>query len=274
MLRKFAYLICVVTLMILIVSGIFTYFNQTKLYNAQLQKRAEMMGDYLATILQLDSSEFIHYQDYFMEHHDEMEVPIDFSTTNEAWYAYEKVMMEHHPYKRLGINITFDELDPEVQEAYSIYNHEYYLLEFEKASEELGLAYTYYITPPSDGRSMTYVLDALREGKESDPEYIDLGITVDEPVEEHQKMWEAWDTGKTPVGYDKYDNEYGKTYAYYTPLYIDGKKLGVIGTEVTIASVNKDILINTLYHMLYIAAVMIIGALVCTYLLLYMIVQI
>ena len=118
MLRKLAYLISFVTLMMLIVSGIFTYFNQTKLYNAQLQQRAEMMGDYLATILQLDTSEFTHYQKYFMEHHDEMSVPVDFKTTNDAWYTYEKVMKEHHPDKRLGIDITFDELDPEVKEAY------------------------------------------------------------------------------------------------------------------------------------------------------------
>lgn len=55
-------------------------------------------------------------------------------------------------------------------------------------------------------------------------------------------MWEAWNTGRKPQGYDEYDNEYGKTYAYYTPLFVDGKKLGLIGTEVEIAAVNREIL--------------------------------
>lgn len=75
-----------------------------------------------------------------------------------------------------------------------------------------------------------------------------LGVDIifSELSEEHQTMWEAWNTGRRPDGYDTYDNEFGKTYAYYAPFTFNGNKMGVIGAEVTIASVNKVILNNTL----------------------------
>ena len=71
-------------------------------------------------------------------------------------------------------------------------------------------------------------------------------------------MWEAWETGKRPRGYDTYDNQYGKTYAYYTPLFINGQKLGIIGIEVEIGKVNHEILRATLRQMLMIGGVLVI----------------
>ncbi len=62
----------------------------------------------------------------------------------------------------------------------------------------------------------------------------------------NEKMWEAWDTGENPTGYDTYDNEYGKTYCYYSPLYIRDKKVGIVCVEVEIENVYKEILDNTI----------------------------
>ena len=64
--------------------------------------------------------------------------------------------------------------------------------------------------------------------------------------------------GIQPTGYDIFDNEYGKTYAYYLPLYIGTKKLGVIGVEVNIASVNREILYATIRQMLMIGSILVI----------------
>lgn len=253
LLARFTVIFAVFSLITLIISGFTTYINQTRIYKEQQQERADMMGNYLVTLLQADGNEFLYYQDYFMAHYEEMDVPADFETIDDAWEAYETAMLKYHPGKRLDVNISFDELNPEVQMAYAVYNHEYYLLEFEKAREKFGLAYTYYIVPPSEDRKMTYVLDAVRETRTDGSHTINLGITVDEPIKEHEKMWEAWDTGEVPQGYDMYDNELGRTYAYYMPLYVNGVKLGVIATEVTIASYNRGIFINTIKQLIGLA---------------------
>ncbi len=63
-----------------------------------------------------------------------------------------------------------------------------------------------------------------------------------------------------PHGFDTYDNEYGKTYAWYVPLYLEGEKLGVIGTEVEITDYNRVIAANTLRQLATIALILILTA--------------
>ena len=53
-----------------------------------------------------------------------------------------------------------------------------------------------------------------------------------------------------------YDNEYGKTYAWYYPLYINGEKMGIIATEVEVSEYNRTIARNSFRHMLAIAAIL------------------
>ena len=105
---------------------------------------------------------------------------------------------------------------------------------------------------------MTYILDGVRESREDGCVY--LCIDVFEPLEQHKKMWEAWNTGKMPHGFDSYDNEFGKTYAWYVPLYLAGEKLGVIGAEVEITDYNRAIAANTLRQLAAIAVIMILTA--------------
>lgn len=104
-----------------------------------------------------------------------------------------------------------------------------------------------------------YALDAMRDSKIVDgKKYIELGITVEHSLEEHKTEWDAWNSGIQPEGYDMFDNEYGKTYAYYLPVYIGTRKLGVIGVEVNIDTVNREILYATIRQMLMIGGVLII----------------
>lgn len=60
-----------------------------------------------------------------------------------------------------------------------------------------------------------------------------------------------------PHGFDSYDNEFGRTYAWYVPLYLAGEKLGVIGAEVEITDYNRAIAANTLRQLAAIAVIMI-----------------
>ena len=144
-----------------------------------------------------------------------------------------------------------------MQEAYGVYCHEHFLQLFEKATQAFGLVYAYYIVPGEEELHMIYLLDAIREEVLIDGKpYITLGIDVLEPLEEHARMWEAWNTGMAPSGYDTYDNEFGKTYAWYSPVYLNGEKLGLIGLDVEIADYNRAIAANTARQLISIAVVL------------------
>ena len=104
----------------------------------------------------------------------------------------------------------------------------------------------------------SWLLEAIREPEaEGSPNMLLCDDVLDAVADGHGCMWEAWETGKHPHGYDTYDNQYGKTYAYYSPLFIEGEKLGIIGVEVEIAAVNHAILFATIRQMLMIGSVLI-----------------
>ena len=65
-------------------------------------------------------------------------------------------------------------------------------------------------------------------------------------MESHSHMWQAWNTGEKVAGNDITDNEFGINYAHFDTLFINGEKIGIIGSDMEVARVNKKILINTL----------------------------
>ncbi len=248
LLSKFIILFSVFTIIAVAISASATYMNQTRIYQLQKEESLKDIANSLSSLLQAENENFRIYQDYFLNHYQEMEIPIDFNEEDAALakVEYERLFASKYPGNVLGKDIAFEDLSPEVQMAYAVYKHEEYLLFFEKAAKNFGLAYAYYIVPTGEPLHMYYILDGVREEKEGSPGLLKLATDVLEPLEEHGKMWEAWQTGKVPDGYDTYDNEYGKTYAWYTPLYIGRQKLGLIGTEIEIESVTREIIFNTL----------------------------
>ena len=179
-----------------------------------------------------------------MANYEKVLVPMDFDGNyRPAQQNFERLFRTYYPDKIYGVDIKFDELNEEVKLAYATYKYEYWLTVFEQTRDSFNLKYTYYVVPTGEDLHMYYMIDALREENVIDGvPYINLCLDVYEEYSEHQKMWEAWNTGHKPQGHDDYDNEYGKTYAYYIPLVIDGKKIGVISVDITIASVNQGII--------------------------------
>ena len=262
LLFHFGVIFLIFIILTLTATGIATYANQTRIYQEQQEQTLQNMAAYLAVNLEADGSDFAAYQEYFIKHCQDMDIPADFTEQDalKARLKYERLFAETYPGKVFGDDIEFEDLSPEVQEAYAIYNHEYYLLLFEKANEQFGLTYTYYFTPTGEGVDVMFVLDGVRETK--DDINLLLGDVVDEPIEDHEKIWEAWNTGKSPSGPESYDNEYGKTYAWYYPLYIDGEKLGLIAAEVEIADYNRAIVANTISQLIVIAVILLLTSVI------------
>ena len=262
---QFTFLSIGFIILTILFSSFLSYMNQMNLYQKQREESIQYVASYLNELLLTDGKDFAYYQEYFLDHYKEMLIPHAFTAEDipVARKNYENLFAQKHPGKVLGLDINFSELDEEVKLAYATYNHEYYLDKFEKARQHFDLSYVEYVVPfPStqdDSLEIMYTLDSMRDAKIiGEKKYIELGITVTHKREEHEKEFEAWFTGKRPEGYDTFDNQYGKTYAYYSPVIIDGKNLGVIGVEVEIASVNQEILYATIRNMIMISIVVVI----------------
>ena len=259
---KFTLMFAAFTLVTLVVSSILSYMNQMQLYKEQREESVQFVASYIEGTLVADDDYFVWYQKYFLEKHRSLLVPYDFDDAmiQDARHDYEEVLSREFPGKVLGTDMDFEDLSENAKNAYEIYSHEFYLAIFEKAREMFDLAYVYYFVPQEDGsEDMIYILDSERTERISDgKKYIELGIKEYFKKKDFPRLWEAWETGKRPKGYDIFDSEKGKTYAYYTPLFINGQKLGIIGIEVEIGKVNHEILRATLRQMLMIGGVLVI----------------
>ncbi|MBR2216139.1 MAG: GGDEF domain-containing protein [Selenomonadaceae bacterium] len=244
-LRRDIYIFTVATL---IISGVAMYFNQMEIYKRQCEENLQNVATYLENLISADGEDFLYFQNYYLAHYKEMNIPFDYDGNYlPAQEKFETMLAAEHPGRTLGKDLRYSDMSPELRMAHAVYTYEYWMNVFMKARDDFHLIYVYYLVPTAEPLHMTWMLDCLRDEKEIDGvKYIDLGTDVLEPLEEHEKMWEAWNTGVRPEGYDVYDNEYGKTYAYYTPLHINNHKTGVIGVEIEIANVDKAILANTL----------------------------
>ena len=259
---KFTLMFVGFTFITLIVSSLLSFFNQMQLYKTYREESIQYVADYLEKVIVSDSDNFFNMQNYFLAHYKEFKIPVDYGEDEieESRALYETLRQSQYPGKVIGKDILFEELSDEVKAAHAIYNYEYYRYMFEEATKSFNLAYSYYLVPTGEEGHMYWFLDALRDEVEIDGQkWLALCLDVNDPISEgHKCMWEAWETGKRPNGYDTYDNEYGRTYAYYTPLFINGQKLGVIGVEVEISKVNHEILRATIRQMLMIGGVLVV----------------
>ncbi|MBQ3790726.1 MAG: GGDEF domain-containing protein [Lachnospiraceae bacterium] len=253
LLFNFGLIFAVFTVITLAISGVTTYLSQMEAYQSECEQNIRNIGEYLEQLILADGSDFLWYQQYYMEHFDEIDIPYDFDEYQSALREFEVLFSEYHPGRNLGVDIQLEELDPEVQRAYFIYDHEYWLLTFEQARTAFHIPYTYYLVPKEEIYYMVYMIDGERTRRKDNDQLLYLGDEYYDDPAQYPVQWDAWFSGRKPEGYQVWDNEWGHTYAYYTPLIIDGTKLGLIGTEVEVSSVNQTILINTLKQLAGIA---------------------
>ncbi len=261
------------TIATLIISAAAIYAVQMREYKAQKVEDIRNIGDYLERLIQESGEDFITYQKYYLEHFAEADIPFDFDEYHMAQRKYESLLARDGVKNVDSKNFDFDSFSEEAKMAYLVYIHEYWLLTFENARKTFNLPYTYYLVPKEDIYHMVYMIDGERTAKNANGEkteqgeFLYLGDEYYDPPEKYQVQWRTWFTGKRQNDFEVWNNEWGHTYAYYTPLIINGKKLGLIGTEVEVAKVNKTILMTSIKISVCIS----LGLIACVILLLFFI---
>ena len=264
--------------LILTVSGFATYISQMNNYKAECENNIRNIGEYLASLMRDAGEEFIIYQNYYMDHYDEMRIDCDFDSYEPARREFIETFSKKYPGQAMGIDISIEDTDPETQAAYFTYRHEYWLQTFENARKVFHIPYSYYLVVgdkrgrmdceavkdhPDKENTVVYMIDGERtvdeEKSEGGKKILFLGDTYYHDRDDYSLLYNTWETGVKQDGYKEWDNSWGHTYGYYTPLIVNGKKLGLVVTEIDVETVNRDILMNTLRELGIIAAVFVVG---------------
>ncbi len=246
---QFGILFVILAAVSMLTSSAVAFFNQRSAYHAECIKNLQNMTSYLAVQMYNEADEFAHLKEFFSKYPEEVQVPLNFRDdmldAKGRFYTY---FREHYPGDTYGVTVKFDELDHEAQRLYVNWRFEKWFIIFFDATSKFGLSYVYYIYPDeTKDRTMIYMFDPTLETRMTDDgrEILDLGISVYEDPKLHKYMWEAWDQGKAPNGFDRLNNEFGNVYTYCMPLILeDGTKTGLVCAEISIEDVNDAILIS------------------------------
>lgn len=250
------------TINTLLICGMVIYYSQMSIYLNQCERNAHNICSYLKLLMEDEEADFLQYQKYVMKHKNEMVIPLDFDGYEQYENDFLRLYQRDYSDKTLNTDIKINELNEEVQRAYFIFRHAYWTTLYEQAREAFNVKYTYYVVPDEETMTATFLIDAVREIQADNPKLLDIGMTIEQPLNTHVMMWEAYTTGKTPMDYDVFNNEYGHTFAYYSPLIIDDEVIGLVCTEVAVSNVNRTILWNTVRQIILIAGVLILGIIV------------
>ena len=244
--------------------GIATYILQTRIYREQVEKNVRNITDYLQSLIKADGMDFVEYQNFLISHKDEINIPIDYDGNYlDAEEEFVSVFQQQYPGLVLGKDIAYEDLSNEVKMAHAIYTHEYWLTVFESAAKTFNVKYTYYVTPTDEPDHVYYVIDGIREKKTVDGrEYIDLCTDIEQDRDFSPIMWKTYEEGESQHTYDVINNKYGNTYAFYSPLIIEGKVQGLICVDVEIDTINREILKNSILLTVGIGAILFIGSII------------
>ncbi len=248
LLSKLTKFFFIIVLSVSALAGLTTYVYQTSVYHKECEHDLQNLVELMAELMSSDGKEFSAYQEMALEIGHKVKIPIDYDGDYRPAKAryYQKFNELFHG-KTLGVDVDYPDFTEELKILYVTYKQEYWLHAYEVCKNSFGAVYTYYVTPSDEELHMYYVIDAVREPMIIDgEELIYLNIEVYQDPETNAHMWETWEKGEVVDGYDTYDNEFGKTYACYYPLIIDGQKLGVVCADMEVEKVNKAILDNSI----------------------------
>lgn len=264
---RFLAIFLVFTVCTSVISGIVTYANQTVTYREECKERIRDIGAYLESLILDDAEAFTFYQNYYMAHFSEVDIPYDFDEYHSAKNEFNKIFNREFPGRAPGGDIPFAEMSAEAQKAFFIYLHEYWTLVFERARSAFDLPYTYYLFMKEAEHNVVYMVDGERTRRKDNVDLLYLGDEYYDDPEVYDVQWGTWYSGQKLEQVQEWDNAWGHTYSYYVPLIIDGNKMGLIGTEINVATVNKGILKNSVTQTLGITLILILCAVVVLFVL-------
>ncbi|MBQ7480969.1 MAG: PP2C family protein-serine/threonine phosphatase [Lachnospiraceae bacterium] len=260
LITSFVIMFSIYAFITIVINAVFTYVNQTEAYHTECENNLKELNGYVGSQMRREGIKFSEFKDYYSEHSQDMLIPYDYSGDYEALKKeFEVIFSRKYPGKVYGKDIVFDDLDEELKLQYAEYEYAYWLTMLEDARDSFGLSYAYFVYPVDD-LNVCYMIDAIRGKKTIDgKDYLTLGDVVETDHAKHEVLWETWETGTEPDRFDSFDNEYGHTYAFYTPLVINGEKIGLICSEVSVLSVNRAIITAVVRHFLGSVIVMLLG---------------
>lgn len=246
-----------ITVIAVCTSGYITYRQEYKRYLKNCQDQIQAVSGFLYILVEEDSDEFPFFKDYLINHRDELLLPIDFDTDcSEAEYRFHNLLDRKFPDLEFGEDYSYGDFDQETSEACTIYNYLYWTDVFWKAEKTMNVPYAMLLFPKGDGSDeMYYIIDSVRRPYADDESRMRMCDLVDMPREGHQKLWATWETGQQQEGFDESDNSYGRTYAFYTPVYMNGELVGLVGAETFTETINKELLKNALNEMAMMAVI-------------------
>ncbi|MCR4946574.1 MAG: PP2C family protein-serine/threonine phosphatase [Lachnospiraceae bacterium] len=250
LMKRFALVFVLFAIGTIAVNETMTYMAQTKAYHKHCVDELGYLASHMARKIQNSGDEFSNLKLWYKEHPDQIQVPVDFrSALPAAKSSFERYMADNYPGKVYGEDVAFNDLEFEGQRLLANYLFDYWFDEFFTAKEDFGLSYVYFIYPESeDDLTMNYMFDPTMETIETEDGKLILklgDINYEDPVDDRY-MWEAWNTGDFPDGFDSLDNEFGHEYRYCVPVKIDGEKVGLACAEISVDLVNSEIMSNVI----------------------------
>ncbi|MBR5377433.1 MAG: response regulator [Lachnospiraceae bacterium] len=258
LIRQFAYLFTAFTIVILFVSVLVTYFSETRMYRNLCKDRIKAVGDYLSQLILDDPADFLSYQKFYKDHYQDIRIPVDFSDYYTARNKFYSDFEKEYPDLSFKIDVRPEDMPEDLQLTYYTFKHEYWLLIFEKARESFDLPYTYFLIPDDETHYTMYMIDGERTEDKEHPGYLYMGDSYYEEPSEHELMWNTWHNAKRYDEVYEWNNEWGNTYSYYTPLVINGECIGLIVTEIDVKNINSMILKSTIFLVLQLGILLIV----------------
>lgn len=246
----------------LLISGFGIYFEQTNIHNARARETIKNVAEQIEYEIKADEDDFSDFVFYLMENRERINIPADFGTWDQAKEEFDKAFEASYPDKIFGVDVSFSELSTELKDLYSIYNYEYYTNLFDSYEVSFNLPYVYFVVPTGNPEELAYIIDAEKLLREDDPNYI---LLVDLCLDTHEDcpiLWKVWEMGTELNEWDEFNNDYGKTYSYYLPLYIHSQKTGLICVDIEVDRVNREILNSTFRIVGLMATVMLINVVI------------
>ena len=245
LIRQFAYLISAFVVITIAVSAIVTYFAQTNMYRELCRDRVMSVGEFLSDLMLDDPDDFLAYRDYYLNHYEELRIPVDFNDCNPARRVFYREFEKVYPDRSFKTDIMPQDMPEDLQHLYYTYLHEHWILIFEQARTSFDLPYTYFLIPDDDTHYTMYMIDGERTEDPEHPGYLYMGDSYYEDPDEHRLMWDSWHNAKRYDEVYEWNNDWGNTYSYYTPLVVKGKCLGLVVTEIDVKNINNMIVKST-----------------------------